>query len=68
MKIEIARENDGRVIAEVPELPGVLVYGTTEAEARNKVVVLALQVIGLKPAKPYPFDQDGAGVGSSARG
>jgi hypothetical protein len=31
--------------AEVPELPGVLVYGATKVEARNKAAVLALRVI-----------------------
>ncbi len=45
MKIEIEREEDGRWIAEVPELPGVLVYGTTEAEVRNRAGVLSLRVI-----------------------
>lgn len=61
MKIEIEREKDGRWIAEVPELPGVLVYGATEAEARNKVVVLSLRVIAdrLEAGEPVPgFDRD----------
>ncbi len=31
LTIEIDREQDGRWIAEVPELPGVLAYGATEA-------------------------------------
>jgi predicted RNase H-like HicB family nuclease len=35
MKIQIEREKDGRWIAKVPELPGVLVYGATETKARN---------------------------------
>jgi predicted RNase H-like HicB family nuclease len=60
MKLEIEREVDGRFIAEVPELPGVLVYGATEAEARNKAVVLALRVIAdrLEAGEPVPFDRD----------
>ncbi len=33
MTIETEREADGRFITEIPELPGDMVYGTTEAEA-----------------------------------
>jgi predicted RNase H-like HicB family nuclease len=40
LRIEIEREEDGRWIGEVPELPGVLAYGSTEAEARNKTTAL----------------------------
>ncbi|MFA4837250.1 MAG: type II toxin-antitoxin system HicB family antitoxin [Dehalococcoidia bacterium] len=45
MKIEIERENDNRWIAEVPELPGVMVYGESRDEAVSKVQSLALRVI-----------------------
>ncbi|HEX3525320.1 MAG TPA: hypothetical protein VHT52_24925 [Stellaceae bacterium] len=45
LTIEIDHEEDRRWIGEVPELPGVLVYGATEAEARNKAAALALRVI-----------------------
>ena len=45
MKIEIEREKDGRWIAEVPELPGVMVYAKTRAQALAKVEALALRVI-----------------------
>ena len=45
LKIESEREDDGRWIAEVPALPGVLTYGTTEDEARTKAKALALRVI-----------------------
>lgn len=45
MDIEFDREADGRWIAEIPAMPGVLVYGTTEAEARTNVIILALRVI-----------------------
>jgi predicted RNase H-like HicB family nuclease len=45
MKIEIERENDGRWIAEVPDLPGVMVYGTNRDEAISKVEALALRVL-----------------------
>jgi predicted RNase H-like HicB family nuclease len=43
--IEFATESDGRWIAEIPELPGVLVYGSTRAEAKAKVEALALRVL-----------------------
>ena len=45
MKIEIGRENDGRWIAEVPELPGVMVYGETREQAVSKAESLALRII-----------------------
>ena len=45
LSIEVDREQDGRWIADIPELPGVMVYGSTELEALNKVKVLALHVI-----------------------
>jgi predicted RNase H-like HicB family nuclease len=47
MDVEIVfdREEDGRWIAEVESLPGVLVYGATKSEARLKVKALALRVI-----------------------
>jgi predicted RNase H-like HicB family nuclease len=45
MRIEIEREEDGRWIAEVPDLPGVMVYGRTRREAVSKVEALALRVI-----------------------
>jgi predicted RNase H-like HicB family nuclease len=43
--IEIEQEEDGRIIAEVIELPGVLAYGQTKQEAIAKVQALALHVI-----------------------
>ena len=45
LQIEIEREDDGRWIAEVPELPGVMVYGPGRATAVAKVQALALRVI-----------------------
>ena len=44
-QIEIEREDDGRWIAEVPDLPGVMVYGTDRASAVAKVQALALRVL-----------------------
>jgi predicted RNase H-like HicB family nuclease len=45
MKIEIEREEDGRWIAEIPELPGVMVYGDSRNEAIAKAEALALRVL-----------------------
>jgi predicted RNase H-like HicB family nuclease len=44
-KVEIEQEEDGRWIAEVPELPGVLAYGASAPEAQAKVQALALRVV-----------------------
>jgi len=38
-------ETDGRWLAEVPELPGVMAYGRTAQEALARAEVLALRVI-----------------------
>lgn len=43
--VEIEREEDGRWIAEIPNLPGVMVYGQTRNEAMAKVEALALRVL-----------------------
>lgn len=45
MKIEVDREDDGRWIAEVPDLPGVMAYGDSRNEAISKAEVLALRVL-----------------------
>ena len=45
MNIEIERETDGRWIAEVPDLPGVMSYGKSREEAIAKVEALALRVL-----------------------
>jgi predicted RNase H-like HicB family nuclease len=45
MKIEIEKEDDGRWIGEVSDLPGVLAYGKTREDAIAKVEALALRVI-----------------------
>ncbi len=47
MEFEITfdREEDGRWIAEIESLPGVLAYGATKNEAQSKVEALALRVI-----------------------
>jgi predicted RNase H-like HicB family nuclease len=45
VNIEVEREDDQRWIAEVPELPGVMVYGHSREEAISKVKALALRVL-----------------------
>jgi predicted RNase H-like HicB family nuclease len=45
LNIEYEQETDGRWIAEVPELPGVLTYGASPDEAMAKAETLALRVI-----------------------
>ncbi len=44
-KVETEQETDGRWIAEVVELPGVLAYGASQQEAISKVQALALRVV-----------------------
>ena len=45
LQIEFDREDDGRWLAEIPTLPGVMAYGTTRDEARGKVEALALRTL-----------------------
>ena len=45
LAIELEQEDDGRWIAEIDALDGVLVYGETREEAIKRVKILALQVI-----------------------
>jgi len=45
LTIRLLRETDGRWIADVPELPGVTVYGSSPKEATTKAKALALRVI-----------------------
>jgi predicted RNase H-like HicB family nuclease len=45
LTIETGREEDGRWIAEVPELSGVLAYGASRDEAMAKAEALALRVM-----------------------
>ena len=48
LKIVFDREVDGRFIAEVPSLPGVMAYGITRAEAKRKVSAMALRTLADK--------------------
>jgi predicted RNase H-like HicB family nuclease len=45
IRVEIEREEDGRILASVPDLPGVMAYGAAEDEAVRKVKSIALQVL-----------------------
>ena len=45
MRIEVDREEDGRWLTEIPELPGVMAYGKTREEALARVKALALRVM-----------------------
>jgi predicted RNase H-like HicB family nuclease len=45
MIIEIEREEDGRWIGEVPELPGVMVYGQSREDVIARAQALALRVL-----------------------
>ena len=43
--IEFEIEDDGRWIAEIPEIPGALAYGNSKEESKASVEALALRVI-----------------------
>ena len=45
LKIEVEREDDGRWLAEVLDLPGVLAYGATRQEAVERAQALSLRVL-----------------------
>ncbi|MEW6169165.1 MAG: type II toxin-antitoxin system HicB family antitoxin [Pseudomonadota bacterium] len=57
--LEVEQEQDGRWLAEVPELPGVLAYGASSEEALAKAQVLALRVLAEQlehgEARPRPI-------------
>ncbi len=54
--LEFDREDDDRWIAEILELPGVLVYGQSRFEAKSKVEALALQVLEDRETLENPSD------------
>jgi predicted RNase H-like HicB family nuclease len=45
IRIDLEREDDGRILASVSDLPGVMAYGSSEEEAVRKVKSIALQVL-----------------------
>ncbi len=59
LTIECEQEHDGRWLAEVPELAGVLVYGATAQEATGKAETLALRVLAERieagESRPVPI-------------
>jgi predicted RNase H-like HicB family nuclease len=56
LTIELEQEEDGRWLAEVPELPGVLVYGETRQQAINQVQILSLRALAdrIEHGEPVP--------------
>ena len=64
LTIDVDREEDGRWIAEVLELPGVLAYGSSEAEAVSLVKAIALVEIGerLQHGEPLLSGADLSGI------
>lgn len=58
LTLECEREEDGRWLAEVSQLPGVLAYGDTADEAIAKAEVLALRVLAerLEHGEARPVD------------
>jgi predicted RNase H-like HicB family nuclease len=45
LSVELEQEADGRWIADVAELPGVLAYGDNSGDTRAKAQALALRVV-----------------------
>lgn len=56
LTVEIEQEEDGRFIAEIVELPGVMAYGHSREEAVAKVEALALRTLAdrLEHGEPTP--------------
>ena len=56
LKIEIEQEIDGRYIAEIPELPGVMAYGESREEAVARAEALALRTLAdrVEHGEPVP--------------
>ena len=56
LPIEVEQEEDGRWLAEIPELPGVLIYGSTSIEAVARVQALGLRVLAdrVENGEPVP--------------
>jgi predicted RNase H-like HicB family nuclease len=60
LTINLDREDDGRWIAEVSELPGVLVYGETQDDAIARAKALSLRVLAdrIEHGEPVPEIDD----------
>ena len=61
-RIEIAREDDGRWLAEIVDLPGVLAYGDAQQAVIDKVKALALRVIADRIERGEPSPEPLAGI------
>ncbi len=46
LRIEVEQEDDGRWLAEVPDIPGVMAYGDSRDEAIGRVQALSARVLG----------------------
>ena len=55
--IQLEREDDGRWVAEVPALPGVMAYGDSRDEALRAVQTLALRVIADRLEQGEPVSE-----------
>lgn len=58
LRVHYSRETDGRWIAEIPELPGAMVYGATLEQSTLRVQALALRVLAsrLEHGEQVPVD------------
>lgn len=58
LSIECEEEVDGRWIAEIPQMPGVLCYGRTANEALSKAQILVLRTLAerLEHGEAKPAD------------
>ncbi len=50
-QIEFEQEDDGRWIAEIVSLPGVMAYGASKSNPESRVEAMALRVLADKRAK-----------------
>jgi len=67
LQIEVEREDDGRWLAAIPALSGVMAYGDTEADALRAVRTLALRVIADRiEARELPATFEGLSFAGAA--
>jgi predicted RNase H-like HicB family nuclease len=66
LRIETVREDEGRWLGEIPELPGATAYGAAETEARTNTIALTFQILGERIAhdEPVPINVDDYFVGA----
>lgn len=64
--IEIEQEADGRWIAEIAAIPGVLAYGPTPEAARQKAEALALRVLAERIDNGEPLPDEAAPIFAAA--